>query len=103
MVKTYLYSIVVYMIIIWCSGYLCKENIKKNGWNKPVETDMNPLLVLLAVSAIPIIRLVFVGFIFYMACYTLEHFEAWKAKIDKECEELNSDNVNFTFTYEEDE
>ena len=102
MVKMYLYSIVVYMIIIWCSGYLCKENINKNGWNKPVETDMNPLLVLLAVSAIPIIRLAFIGWIFYAACHTAEQFEEWKTKVEKECAELDSDNLDFTSTHEED-
>lgn len=103
MIKMYLYSIAVYAFIILCAIYLCQGNIKKNGWDKYEKSDMNPWIVLLCASAIPIIRLLFIGCIFYMACYTMEQFEEWKAKIEKEYAELDSDNVDFTSTYDEDE
>lgn len=91
MVKVYLYSIILYMFIILCAIYLCEDNIEKNGWNKSVKSDINPWLILLCVSAVPIFRIAFVVFTFYMAYYTFEQFEAWKAKIDKKYKELRND------------
>lgn len=84
MLKIYISSVIIWMIVIYSFVTIAQEQIRKNGWlNENRKSDRNWLITLFCTSAIPIIRaLIFIA-ICVMACMTEEQFEEWKNSKDE--------------------
>lgn len=79
-IKLYLISIVIWMIMIYGTAYLFEEKIKENGWFDLPKSKKNPWLMLFFMSAIPIIRVLFLLSVIIMASMTKEQVDEWKNK-----------------------
>ena len=82
MFKFYLTSVVIWMIITWCTVHIFKDKIKEK--TDTINTEINKqrkvslfdrLIFLFAISAIPIIRLIFVLVLVYIAICKQEDFD----------------------------
>lgn len=76
MLKFYLSTVIVWMIIIYCVINIFKTAYIKNGW-VDIESNShnNSLKNLVIISAVPLLRLGILCFIIYMASATKEDFE----------------------------
>lgn len=79
MLSMYLGSVVVFMLIIFASATICEDNARKNGWlDEPHKgKHSKTFAILFTLSAVPIFRVLFTGFIFVMAIYPKEKVIAW--------------------------
>lgn len=82
MLKVYLISVVIWMIIIFCTTYLFAEQIKQKGW---IETNKHgsffkALFNVFCMSVVPLLRLLFLITILLMAGVTKEEFEEMTRK-----------------------
>lgn len=76
MLETYLSSVIIWMIIIFCICCIFGNGIKKNGWlDNESKKSGNRLFVLFTLSAVPILRLCVAGALVYMATTTREEFD----------------------------
>lgn len=78
MLRIYLTSVLIYMIIIYCESKMFKDNIYKNGWLDNTEKKKNNKLgALFCMSAIPIIRTIIVITFCVMFIYPKEKVKVW--------------------------
>lgn len=83
MLVTYLSSVIIWMIIIFCACHIFANKIIKNGWvDNENKNRKNWLFTLFALSAVPILRVWIACMVIYMANVTKEEFN------DKYGEEL---------------
>lgn len=75
MLKIYLSSVVIWMIIIYCAATICGPKIKENGWLESTRHTMGKWTALFVLSVIPLLRLLVLSVIFYMSIYTKEQYE----------------------------
>lgn len=77
MLKFYLTTVVIYMIIISCTTEIFKEAIKKRTGKGEVKKAnlFKRLSTLFALSAVPIIRLIVVVILIYIATCKQEDFD----------------------------
>lgn len=77
MIKFYLSTVIIWMIIMWSTIFLCKNELKKKL--AKIETEKTSLFqgltALFAISAIPIIRLIILIMILYIAGCKQEDFD----------------------------
>lgn len=82
MLKIYLSSILIWMIIIYCACFIFEKQVRENGWltteNKSKDGGLKTLFVL---SAIPVVRLFVFIIILVMTTYTKEQFDEWYKKV----------------------
>lgn len=76
MLKIYLTSVVIYMIIIYCTCKIFENAIRSNGWISEKKKG-GKLGVLFTLSAVPLLRFIVVVLIVYMASNTKEEYEKW--------------------------
>ena len=82
MLKIYFSSILIWMIIIYCTTSIFKNAIVKNGWVDPNKKSAeNGWKCLFILSAIPIIRFLIFVLIIMMSAYTKKQFEEWSEKV----------------------
>lgn len=84
MLKIYLTSVIIYMIIIYCETKIFKNNIIKNGWATEGKKSGSALGTLFCFSAVPLLRLLFVVVLCVMFTYPKEKVDAWIEKNKKE-------------------
>jgi hypothetical protein len=78
MLKFYLTTVVIWMIIIYATAKFCGSTIKEKGWIKNVpSTKKSRLPNLFTLAAVPLLRLLVWIFLFVMCIYTREEFEEW--------------------------
>lgn len=78
MLKLYLTTVVIWMIILWATAKITAPTIKEKGWIKNVpSTKKSGLPTLFALVAIPVLRLLVWIFLFVMCIYTREEVEEW--------------------------
>lgn len=94
MLKFYITSIIIYAAIITATGFICRDAIKANGWLSEAKHTGNPLVILLCMSAIPILRVFFIFVALYMSVRTPEDLEKWR-------QELEEETVDFTSTFDD--
>lgn len=82
MIKLYLFSVVIWAIMIFGTAYLFEEKIKENGWVETNKSKKNPWMVLFVASATPVVRVLFFISELIMIGMTKEKFE----KLNEECE-----------------
>ena len=72
-------TVVIWMIIFQSIIILFAKQIKKNGWitKEKKKSFIKEISALFAVSAIPIIRVVFAICFIMMGCTTKEKFDEW--------------------------
>ena len=67
MLGSYFASVLIYMIAISCMCFMFKDQLKSRGWASNQSKKQNRLVVLFCLSAVPVIRLMVVVVILYMA------------------------------------
>lgn len=78
MLKLYLTTVVIWMIIIYATAKLVGPTIKEKGWIKSdTSTKRGKLSILFTLAAVPFLRLLVWGLLFVMCTYTHEQFEEW--------------------------
>lgn len=77
MLKFYLTSVIVYMIMIFAAAYIGQYKIKANGWLDDAKKQGSPWVYLFCISAVPIFRLLIVIVIFMMMSITKEDFDKY--------------------------
>ena len=81
MLKFYLTTVIIWMIIIYATAKLCGPTIIEKGWIKKVpSTKTSGLSTLFILAAVPIIRLLVWAFLLIMCICTREEFEEWVKK-----------------------
>ena len=77
MLKIYFVSILIWMMIIFCAAYLFEDAIKQKGWidSNKHSKFVSVLFTLFCMSAIPVLRLLFLVVILFMAGVSKEEFE----------------------------
>ena len=75
MIKFYLFSIVIWAIMLFGTAYLFEEKILENGWETAPKSHKNPWIVLLVASATPIVRVLFFISELVMVGMTREKFD----------------------------
>lgn len=75
MIKFYLFSIVIWAIMLFGTAYLFEEKILENGWETAPKSHKNPWIVLLIASATPIVRVLFFISELVMVAMTKEKFD----------------------------
>ena len=93
MLKVYLTSVIIYMIIIYCMCAIFMDSIKSKGWISEIKKG-SKLGVLFTLSAVPILRFFVVVLIFYMATHTKEQFDEWYKEVQEKKEELENEQSN---------
>ena len=80
MLKFYLTTVIIWMIIIYSMCILFEKQIKEKGWLKNVlaTSKLKAFILLFCMSSIPVIRLFAAISIFMMACLTPEEVEEMK-------------------------
>lgn len=78
MLKIYISSVIIWMIIIYCAAKIFGPQIKNNGWTTTAKPTMGKWTTLFVVSAIPLLRLLVLSVFVYMALYTKEQYETIK-------------------------
>ena len=84
MIKLYLFSIVIWAIMIFGTAYLFEEKMKENGWCDVPKSKKNPLVVLFVMSAVPIVRVICFIAELMMVGMTREKFEELNKELDDE-------------------
>lgn len=75
MLETYLSSVIIWMIIIFCDCCIFTNKIIKNGWvDNENKNRKNWLFTLFILSAVPILRVWFACMVIYMANVTKKEF-----------------------------
>ena len=81
MLKFYLTTVIVWMIIIYATAKLLGPTIKEKGWIKSdTSTKRGKFSTLFILSAVPGLRAAVWIFLFVMCAYTHEQFEEWANK-----------------------
>lgn len=78
MLQFYLTTVAIWLIILYALAFLSKDAIRKNGWlddTKKPKYKFQGFLTAVALSAIPIFRLIAVLTIFIMAYKTKEEVD----------------------------
>lgn len=75
MIKIYLASVIIYMIIIYCTIFIFNDSMKDKGWGTTAQRKVNRLTVLFCLSAVPILRVIVLASILYLATHTKEEVE----------------------------
>lgn len=76
MLKLYLTTIVVWMIIIYATAKLLGPAIKEKGWIKgDSSTKRESFSILFTLAAVPIVRALVWMFLLFMCAHTPEQFE----------------------------
>lgn len=79
MIELYLFSIVVWLLMIFGTIYLFKDKIKENGWLEyPKTTKKFSWIVMFLACAIPFIRVIYFLAVIMMAGMATEQFEEFK-------------------------
>lgn len=81
MLKLYLTSVVIFMIIIHGMLSIFKYGIQEKGWYSSETAKVNKLTGLFMLASVPIVRVAVIVLIFYMATHTKEDFEKWQAEV----------------------
>lgn len=84
MIKLYLISIIIWLIMIVGTIYLFEDKIRENGWTNVQKSNKNPWVVLILASAIPLIRVVCFISTIMMVGMTKEKFDELKKELDDE-------------------
>lgn len=84
MIKLYLFSIVIWAIMILGTAYLFEEKMRENGWFETPNSKKNPWIVLLVASATPIVRVIFFVTELIMVGMTREKLEEFKKELEDE-------------------
>ena len=82
MIEFYLFSIIVWFLMIFGSIYLFKSKIIENGWlegSKPVKNGS--LITVFLACAIPFVRAFYFLSVIIMAGMTKEQFEEWTKEL----------------------
>ena len=77
MIKLYLISIAIWMIMMYGTAWLFEEKIKENGWTNLPKSKKNPWMVLFVASATPVVRVLFFISELIMVGMTKEKFDEW--------------------------
>ena len=77
MIKLYLISIAIWMIMMYGTAWLFEEKIKENGWMNLPKSKKNPWMVLFVASATPVVRVLFFISELIMVGMTKEKFDEW--------------------------
>lgn len=78
MLKFYLTTVVVWMIIIYATAKIVGPVVKEKGWIKSdTSTNGGKFSTLFTLAAVPLIRLLVWIFLFVMCTYTHEEFDEW--------------------------
>ena len=77
MLKFYIATVIVYMIVLYCECKVFRNNIIKNGWVTESKTDISGLFALICYSAIPVFRFIIAITLFVMTIYTREVVQDW--------------------------
>lgn len=94
MFEWYFKSIVIYIIVMYCTNIICSKKAKENGWiddAKLIDPSANIFVTLFCMSAVPVARLLLVVFMFVAALCTKEQLEEWRKKIEEANAELDLD------------
>lgn len=78
MIKLYLFSIVIWAIMIYGTAYIFEDKIRENGWLDLPKSKKNPWLTLLFMSMILVLRVIFLLSVIIMASMTKEQVDEWK-------------------------
>lgn len=84
MLRVYLTSVLIYMIIIFSIVYVGQYKIKENGWLDDKKKKGNAFISLFCLSAIPILRMAVVAAMFVMIAMTKEECERFKDDMNNE-------------------
>ena len=83
MLKFYLTTVVIWMIIIWATVQMFGSAIREKGWIKEDKsTKKGRFSILFTLAAVPIIRLFVCLIIIFMSAYTPEQWQEMKGKWD---------------------
>lgn len=93
MLKIYLTSVIIYMIIIYCTCSIFADGIRAKGWISE-QKSKSKLGALFTLSAVPILRFFVVVLILYMATHTKEQFNKWYKEVQEKKEELENEQSN---------
>lgn len=77
MLKVYIVSVVIWMIMIFCTGKLLTPYILKNGWCDNMKTKgkkRKPFTLTFLLAAVPIFRVLIWATFFVMAVFTEEQW-----------------------------
>ena len=81
MLKLYLSSVVIFMIIIYCVLQLARTKLIENGWvGSERKRGLTKLWGLFVSAAVPLLRLVIIGVILYMTTITKADYQTIKEK-----------------------
>ena len=81
MLKLYLTTVVIWMIIIWALTQIYEPAIREKGWIKEDKsTKKGRFSILFTLAAVPIIRLFVCWIILFMSSYTPEQLQEMKDK-----------------------
>lgn len=82
MIELYLFSIVVWFLMIFGSIYLFKDKIRENGWLEyPKTTKKSSWITIFLACAIPLVRATYFLAVLIMAGMTTEQFEELKEEL----------------------
>lgn len=76
MLKIYLTSVIIYMIIIYCTCQIFKDAIRSKGWINE-KRNGSKLGILFTLSAVPVLRFFIILLVIYMSTHTKEEYEKW--------------------------
>lgn len=78
----YISTVIIWMMIIACMLIIFQNSIIRNGWMGYGTHDIqiNPLILLFVISAIPLFRFSIAAVMVYMATHTVEQFEEWQER-----------------------
>ena len=84
MLKTYLVSVIIWMMINYSMIVMFGDKIKSNGWIDRHEASIGKLKILFVISVVPFVRFLILSCLIYMTIYT-------QAQYDGRMEEINDD------------
>ena len=97
MLKFYITSVIIFAAIIYAMCVVFGDMVKAKGWSSGKKVECNPLVLLFCLAAIPIIRLLFIFVILYMASHTPEDLEKLKQEV------IDEDDDDDDFYFDDDE
>ena len=77
MIQLYLFSIVIWAIMIYGTVYLFQDTIRANGWINVKKNNRNPWIAMFFMAAIPLIRVLCFVTAIIMVGTTKEKFDKW--------------------------
>ena len=84
MIQLYLFSIIIWAIMIYGTAYLFQDKIRTNGWLNTKKDNRNPWITMFFMVAIPLIRVLFFVTVIIMVGTTKEKFDKWLEEIKDE-------------------